>query len=101
MVPVHFIEVATKEGQVLIRFDEITCILVRPSETINGRQLVTIPTRAKTVATLHTLEEFWGKFTDGNGGVAIQRHKIDAPPVDFSKDPPAPVRTPKPRAATA
>lgn len=87
MIPFHFIEVTCDDGSIArIRADEITVVLERPAKS--GRSCVTIPTKAKTIITVHTMSEFWERFNDGNGGLQVMNHKVDAPPLDFSREPP-------------
>lgn len=88
MIPAHFIEVTCEDGtRVRIRSDEVVSVIERPAKS--GRVCVTIPLKAKTLLTVHTMDEFFKTLSECAAQVIM--HKIEAPPIDFSKDPPAPI----------
>lgn len=75
---VFYVEVKCKDGtKARIRADEITTIIER--KTDEGFR-VTLPTRAKTLETVHTLEDFWTTLEAAIGGIKARIEKVPEAP---------------------
>jgi len=76
---VHYVEIVCEDGsRARLRADAIETVLER--KTPNGGVLVTIPTRAKTLVTMHTMEDLWVAMTAALGGIQTLVNKAEYAP---------------------
>lgn len=80
---IFYIEVICDDrSRARIRADEITTVLER---NVNGVALATIPTKVKTLQTMHTMDQIWTELEAALGGLKVRVHR---PPEAFAPAPP-------------